>query len=181
MLKFVNIYGPSGSGKTQYIIQNAFRNANLLNSILRHDYSIPAISLLPLAEFEGTVENYLKVFDIESYFTPKFISLSKILIGENAGALLKRQYNSLSAGEKRRLDIIRCSLCSNAIIVDEPFSNSSAEYADQILDILQTNFQLIIMLNHREYQKCFNIHVDQINYKNGHQSLIDYISQSSPT
>ena len=171
----------SGSGKTQYIIQNAFRNANLQNSILRQNYKISAISLLPIAEFEGTVENYLKVFDIENHFTPKFKSLTKILIGVNADALLKRQYNSLSAGEKRRLDIIRCSLCSNAIIVDEPFSNSSAEYADLILDVLQTNFQLIIMLNHREYQKCLNIHIDQINCENGHQSLIDYISQGSST
>jgi ABC-type lipoprotein export system ATPase subunit len=178
LLKVVNIYGPSGSGKTQYIIKNLFTNTNLSKSLLQKNFTEPAVSLLPLADFEGSVEDYLRIFDINQYLTPKFSALTESLIGIRPDTLLTRQYNSFSAGEKRRLDIIRCSLCSDVIIVDEPLSNSNNEYTAQILELLQANFSLIIMLTHQKYDKCYNLHIDHIRYKNGHQNLIKYISQN---
>jgi ABC-type lipoprotein export system ATPase subunit len=162
MGKIINIYGPSGTGKTQYITNNLFQRDNLDKNLVIPGVSPPAISLLPLPDFEGTVDEYFKIFDIEDIQHEKFDKLSLPMLNLPYELLKVRTYNTLSAGEKRRLDILRCSISSNFIIVDEPLSNSSANHHEKIFQILEEDFLAAIILSHTSYKNCLNLRIENI-------------------
>ena len=136
-----NIFGPSGSGKTNLIksllkykeIQKFFEEFTEEDIKIDINKKISA-SLIPLPKFRGSVEEFLKIFSVESY---SLISLNKELYSlyqsifnqlpskNNVDQILNRQIETLSAGEIRRLYILKSLLVeSNILVVDEPFSNS---------------------------------------------------------
>ncbi|MEC7291664.1 MAG: ATP-binding cassette domain-containing protein, partial [Pseudomonadota bacterium] len=51
-----SLIGPSGSGKTQFITNNLFKNINLFERLSAKYKKRPAVSILPLPDFDDTVE-----------------------------------------------------------------------------------------------------------------------------
>lgn len=150
MDSFINIYGPSGSGKTQFIINNLFKNINLFERLSTKYERRPAVSILPLPDFDDTVETYFYIFDNARLENIRLTELIGRLMDISAAELRKRNYQSLSAGEKRRVDLIRCAITSDILIIDEPFSNSSSDFQVEILAFLKSNFRCVVMLSHSE-------------------------------
>lgn len=136
----INIWGPSGSGKTTLIrdaiqggvvskwVQALTNNANDYSKMHR-----VALSMAPMPKFRGSVESYLKLFGISHKDTlvagVEILELyDTIFHVSNNSAHYKdfeRKVETLSAGEGRRLSVLRCLLEKADIrIIDEPFSNS---------------------------------------------------------
>ncbi len=137
----LNIFGPSGSGKTTltksllkygdtYKFFGEFTNQNF-NIEFNKKISI---SLIPLPKFRGTIGELFKIFSIDSnsliLLNDELKSLYHSIFNEfpnknNLNQILQRKIETLSAGEIRRLFILKSLLVdSNILIVDEPFSNS---------------------------------------------------------
>ena len=137
----LNIFGNSGSGKTTLIKSllkykdtqkffEVFAEQNL-NIDVNNKISV---SLIPLPKFRGTIGELFKIFSIESYSlifqNDELKSLYQSIFNElpnknNLHQILNRKIETLSAGEIRRLYILKSLLVdSNFLIVDEPFSNS---------------------------------------------------------
>ena len=137
----LNIFGPSGSGKTTLIRELLKKNKthqffeeftkkeskeNLNKKI--------SISLIPLPAFRGTIEEYFMIFSIN---INDFLNLNnqlrdlaesifgKIVDNESLVKLSRRNVETFSAGEMRRLFILKSLIIKQPItIIDEPFSNS---------------------------------------------------------
>ena len=137
----LNIFGPSGSGKTTLIksllkykeTKKFFEEVSGENLKIETNKKI-SVSLIPLPKFRGSVEEMFKIFHIESKslinlnieLQPLYQTIfNELPIKSKLDNALSRQVETLSAGEVRRLYILRSLLVkSNILIVDEPFSNS---------------------------------------------------------
>lgn len=162
MGNFINIYGASGSGKTQFILQNAYVNHDLTSNLSKKYKEKPSVSLLPLPDFDETVEIYLKFFDLTLIDNKRFENLIRNFIDIPLFKLEQRRFETLSAGEKRRFDLVRCALSSKVAIIDEPFANSSGEFQNAIIKFLKTEFYCVITLSHSEMLGFNNIRINEL-------------------
>ena len=137
----LNIFGKSGSGKTTLIksllkykdTQNFFEEVTKQNINPEVNKKI-SVSLIPLPKFRGSIGELFKIFSIESnsllFLNDELKYLYHSIFNEfptknNLNEILQRKIETLSAGEIRRLYILKSLLVdSNILIVDEPFSNS---------------------------------------------------------
>ena len=145
----INIFGPSGSGKTTFIrsllkykeTQKFFEKFTENNLKIENNKKI-SVSLIPLPKFRGSVEELFNIFPIERNtimsLNEELTSLYQSIFNElpskkNLDQILSRKVESFSAGEIRRLYILKSLLVeSNILIVDEPFSNSDKKLWDMI-------------------------------------------------
>ena len=161
MGEFVNIYGASGQGKTQFILRNSFTGKELVAE-LELRFSRPAISLLPLSHFSGPASEYIEMFDIEQQACFKFSNEWKCLFPRNEmDYFLDRKFDTLSSGEKRRLDIFRCRVQSEVAIIDEPFANIDLELLEGVIKVLNS-FKFCITLTHAKIRQVKNIRIQDI-------------------
>lgn len=181
----VNLYGASGSGKTT-LIREAIRSNVLkmwLASIGVHtglNEQKFAMTTIPLPKFRGEVGSYLELFgikntDIENA-SPELIRLFKTIfpLDEGCNHWETRTADSLSAGEGRRLSILRCLLESAEIcIVDEPFANSHRDIDELILDAINTK-SLAILLTHDKLKNSDDLTIDclYVSVKEGRDALM---------
>lgn len=157
----INIFGPSGSGKNVFIkslfeqkdINNklAFELYSNLISIDQKFHENSSVSLLPINDFQGSVIEYLSLYGLldinlnEECFKSFFSNI-------DPDKFLFKNFNQLSMGERRRLDLWRCYLQNKKInFIDEPFSNSDHNYDEKILSLLK-KFHLVIILNHSKLE-----------------------------
>ena len=145
----LNIYGPSGSGKTTLIrsllkykeTKKFFEEFSGQNLEIETNKKISA-SLIPLPKFRGSVKELFEIFpiennslislntELESLFQSIFYELPN---NKNVDKILSRQVETFSAGEIRRLYILKSLLVeSNILILDEPFSNSDKKLWNMI-------------------------------------------------
>ncbi len=145
----LNIFGPSGSGKTTLIksllkyreTKKFFEEFSGENLKIETNKKI-SVSLIPLPKFRGSVEEMFKIFHLESKslinlnieLQPLYQSIfNELPIKRNLDHSLSRQVETFSAGEIRRLYILRSLIVkSNILIVDEPFSNSDKKLWNMI-------------------------------------------------
>ena len=173
----INIFGPSGSGKTKFIrdllksdsTDKFFRKYSKENSNDDLNNKI-SISLMPLPLFRGTVGEFFDIFSINIY---NLLTLNKELkdlaqsifgkINRNIlNELVSRRIETLSAGEIRRLFILKSILVdSNLMIIDEPFSNSDENLWLIIYRVINLKKRSII-LSHFSLQKNFDSKEDVI-------------------
>lgn len=173
----INVFGPSGSGKTKFIrnllisdsTEKFFRryfnensNDNLNNKI--------SISLMPIPLFRGTVGEFFDIFciNIDNLLTlnNELRDLAQSIFGKidsnKLNDLISRRLETLSAGEIRRLFILKSILVdSNLIIIDEPFSNSDENLWPIIYRVINLKKRSII-LSHFSLQKFFDSTKDAI-------------------
>ena len=175
----INIYGPSGSGKTTFIrkllllksTQKFFRNYSNENSKDNLSNEI-SISLMPIPLFRGTVVEFFDIFgiNIDNLLTlnKEFKDLAQSIFGKINSNLLKeiasRRMETLSAGEIRRLFILKSILVdSSLIIIDEPFSNSDEKLWSIIYEAINQKKRSII-LSHFSLHKFFVSKNDYISF-----------------
>ena len=169
----LNIYGPSGSGKTTFIkylmqkkiVELFFSQVFNINQ-LRNKNSKLGISLMPIPQFSGSFETLFELFSIELGVILneriEIINLTNSIFGreinsQNLGLIAKRNVETLSAGELRRLFILKSLLTdSEIVIVDEPFSNSDEKLWDIIFKALNTKSK-IITLSHIPLSDNFDL------------------------
>ena len=184
----LNIFGPSGSGKTTLIRELLKKNKThqffeeFTDIDSKEDLNKKiSISLIPLPVFRGTIKEYFMIFSInindlfnlnnqlrdlaESVF-------GKIVDKKSLVKLSKRSVETFSAGELRRLFILKSLIIKQPItIIDEPFSNSDEKLWSIIYSALQTVPRTII-LSHFSLEKFMtsndqykSIHVEEIRLK----------------
>ena len=178
----LNIFGPSGSGKTSFVrnllrqgkthiiyekLTNEKSNVNLNKKI--------AISLIPLPLFRGTVKEFFDIFSINIYDLLTLEELADSIFNEfnnekNLEIISSRKLETFSAGEIRRLYLLKSLLVdSNIIIIDEPFSNSDQKLWEIIYKAIDIKSKIIV-LSHVSLDNLFdsnqtNICVDIKNIK----------------
>jgi ABC-type Mn2+/Zn2+ transport system ATPase subunit len=184
----LNIVGPSGSGKTTLIREllkknktheffeeftNKESNQNLNKKI--------SISLIPLPVFRGTIEEFFMIFSININdllnLNNQLLDLAESIFGKivdekSLFKLSKRSVETFSAGEMRRLFILKSLIIKQPItIIDEPLSNSDEKLWSIIFSALQTMPRTII-LSHLSLEnlitsndKYKSIHIDEVRLK----------------
>lgn len=158
----LNIYGPSGSGKTTLIKElvktnkiKLFYDLLMNNKIsMDEDYFNVSLSLIPLPIFRGSIKDFFDCYGLDIYSlleaNDKLKNLSLSIFdfkGKNdIDSFSKRFLESLSAGEMRRLFIVK-SLISKAsiVIIDEPFSNSDSRLFEIIIDAIKNSPRCIVL------------------------------------
>ena len=184
----LNIFGPSGSGKTTLIRELLKKNKthqffeeftkqeskeNLNKNI--------SISLIPLPLFRGTIEEYFMIFSININdlfnLNNQLRNLAESIFGkivdkQSMVKLSRRNVETFSAGEMRRLFILKSLIIKQPItIIDEPFSNSDQKLWSTIYSALQTMPRTIIlshlslenlMKNNDQYK---SIHIEEVRLK----------------
>ena len=181
----LNIFGPSGSGKTTLIksllkyknTQNFFEEVTKQNLNIKVNKKI-SVSLIPLPKYRGSIGELLKIFSIESnsllFLNDDLKCLYQSIFNQfpskkNLNEILQRKIQSLSAGEIRRLYILKSLLVdSNILIVDEPFSNSDKKLWNVIYrsinnkdySIILTHFSLIEFFDSKD--KNIAVPIDKI-------------------
>ena len=171
----INIYGLSGSGKTFFIrdilrkekINYFFNNVSGLNEGL-NSINSTSITLFPIPLFKGDVSTLLDIYSIKMSdllsHNEKFYNLAKSIFGiftlDDLPQIKKRQIESLSAGEIRRLFILKSLLVkSDIVIIDEPFSNSDEGLWKNIYESIQ-DVPKSIVLSHKPLDLVFKIKVE---------------------
>ena len=173
----INIYGPSGSGKTTFI-RNLLMSDSLEEFYRRHSHESSkdnlnkkiSISLMPIPLFRGTIGEFFDIFCIK---VDNLLTLNKELkdlaksifrqINSNSiDEITSRRLETLSAGEIRRLFILKSILVdSSLIIIDEPFSNSDEKLWSIIYEAINQKKRSII-LSHFSLQKFFDSKKDAL-------------------
>ena len=173
----INIYGPSGSGKTTFI-RNLLMSDSLEEFYRRHSHESSkdnlnkkiSISLMPIPLFRGTIGEFFDIFCIK---VDNLLTLKKELkdlaksifrqINSNSiDEITSRRLETLSAGEIRRLFILKSILVdSNIMVIDEPFSNSDQNLWNKIYEAINLNERSII-LSHLSLQNYFKSNKDII-------------------
>ena len=167
----VNIYGPSGSGKTTFI-RNLLRSG-LTNHFLEKYANINieenlnkriSISLIPIPLFRGTVEEFFNIFCLNikillvlnKELSSLAQSIFKKINNDTLEQIASRKIETLSAGEIRRLFLLKSILVDSEImIIDEPFSNSDEKLWGEIYKAINIK-QRSIILSHLSLEKFFN-------------------------
>ena len=184
----LNIFGPSGSGKTTFIRELLKKNKThqffqeFTNKESKENLNKKiSISLIPLPAFRGTIEEYFMIFSIN---INDFLNLNnqlrdlaesvfgKIVDKNSLVKLSKRSVETFSAGEMRRLFILKSLIINQPItIVDEPFSNSDEKLWSTIYSALQT-VPRIIILSHLSLEKFLpfddqykSLHIEEVRLK----------------
>ncbi len=184
----LNIFGPSGSGKTTLIRELLKKNKThqffeeFTNKESKENLNKKiSISLIPLPAFRGTIEEYFMIFSINTNDLLtlnnqlKYLAESvfgKIVDKNSLVKLSKRSVESFSAGELRRLFILKSLIIKQPItVIDEPFSNSDEKLWPTIYSALQTMPRTII-LSHLSLEKFTSsndqnkfIHIDEVRLK----------------
>ena len=181
----LNIFGKSGSGKTTLIksllkykdTQNFFEEVTKQNINPEVNKKI-SVSLIPLPKFRGSIGELFKIFSIESnsllFLNDDLKCLYQSIFNQfpskkNLNEILRRKIQSLSAGEIRRLYILKSLLVdSNILIVDEPFSNSDKKLWNVIYrsinnkdySIILSHFSLIEFFDSKD--KNIAVSIDKI-------------------
>ena len=167
----LNIYGPSGSGKTTFIrdLLNYEKTHQFYEYFTNKKYDENlnkkiSISLIPLPIFRGTLEEYLNIFSIninvllnldEELNNLAESIFEKVVNKQTLEKLSIRNIETLSAGEMRRLFLLKSLIVdSNIVIIDEPFSNSDEKLWNTICNALKTKSRLII-LSHLALENFF--------------------------
>ena len=188
----LNVFGPSGSGKTT-LIRNLLEKRKLqlffeyftketldinLNSKI-------SLSLIPLPIFRGNIKDFLDIFSINLNILLRLEKELKLLSNtifdeinnqEKLDKIAIRKVESFSAGEIRRLFLLKSLLVeSNIIIIDEPFSNSDEKIWHIIYNAIRIKSRAII-LSHLPIETLFkpadeNISADINKIKNEFNSL----------
>ena len=158
----LNIFGPSGSGKTTLIrsllkyreTQKFFEEFSGQNVKIETNEKI-SVSLIPLPKFRGSLEELFEIFPIERNslisLNKELKPLSQSIFNElpskkNLDQIFSRQVETFSAGEIRRLHILKSLLVeSNLLIVDEPFSNSDKKLWNMIYKSINIKKYSIIL------------------------------------
>lgn len=180
----INIYGPSGSGKTTFI-RNLLMSDSLEEFYRRHSHESSkdnlnkkiSISLMPIPLFRGTIGEFFDIFciKVDNLFTlnKELKDLAKSIfrkINSNSiDEITSRRLETLSAGEIRRLFILKSILVdSNIMVIDEPFSNSDQNLWNKIYEAINLNERSIILshLSLQNYFKCnkdiISIHINKV-------------------
>ena len=167
----LNIFGPSGSGKTSFIrnllkkrkIKLFFETFSEEKSDINLNNKI-SISLIPIPLFRGSIKEFFDIFSINLnlLFTLekelKFLSdtiFNEISNQDDLDNISLRKVESFSAGELRRLFLLKSLLVdSRIIIIDEPFSNSDEKIWEIIYNAISIKSKSII-LSHRSLETLF--------------------------
>ena len=180
----INIFGPSGSGKTTFIRRVLqLGKTQLLLENLANTKSMSAInpkisiSLIPLPLFKGSIKEFFDIFSINlnSLLTleKELKDLSYSIFDQKVNkktleSISQRKVESFSAGETRRLYLLKSLLVnSNIMIIDEPFSNSDERLWKIIYKAININSKSII-LSHLSLESLFdfdNNNIKSINIK----------------
>ena len=172
----LNIFGPSGSGKTTFIKRilqlgkSQLLFENLTNKkIVFDDNPKISISLIPLPLFKGSVQEFFDIFSINlnSLLTleTELKDLSNSIFDQNINektleSISLRRVESFSAGEIRRLYLLKSLLVnSNIMIIDEPFSNSDERLWEIIYKAININSKSIV-LSHFSLESFFDLDKD---------------------
>ncbi len=186
----LNIFGPSGSGKTT-LIKDLLKNDKLITffeNITQKKYVNKignkfSISLIPLPKFRGTVEEFFNIFSIDINIllnlNNDLCKLSESIFARindqiTLEKILNRQVETFSAGELRRLFLLKTLLAdSDFMVLDEPFSNSDKKLWELIYKAINKNNNIII-LSHLSLQDLFGIDENNvsINIKEVRKNLI---------
>ena len=184
----LNIFGPSGSGKTTFIRELLHKNKTheFFEEFTKKKYKENlkkkiSISLIPLPLFRGTIEEYFMIFSIKMndllYLNKELRNLGESIFGiindnQDLLKLSKRNVETFSAGEMRRLFILKSLLIKESItIIDEPFSNSDEKLWQIIYSALETMPRTIILshsaIEKSIFSKDFNksVHIEEIRSK----------------
>lgn len=162
----INIYGSSGSGKNTFV-KSLFENntilksnaSSLLETITKIDHTFrdnSSVSLLPINDFHGSISEYFSLFGISIQNID--LKVFQILFPKfTFPDFFKINFNFISMGERRRIDLLRCLLQNKKInFIDEPFSNSDDHFIESIISIL-TKFKFLVTLSHMPLDtKYFN-------------------------
>ena len=181
----LNIFGPSGSGKTTFIRHLLEKRKLQLFFEYFTDETLDinlnskvSLSLIPLPIFRGSIKDFLDIFSINLNLLLSLEKDLKLLSDtifdeinnqEKLDKIAIRQVESLSAGEIRRLFLLKSLLVeSNIMIIDEPFSNSDEKIWDIIYNAIRIKSRSII-LSHLPIETLFNpvdvnksIHINKI-------------------
>lgn len=169
----LNIFGPSGSGKTTFIRRilqlgkTHLLFENLTNKkIVFDDNPKISISLIPLPLFKGSVQEFFDIFSINlnSLLTleTELKDLCNSIFDQNINqktlkSISLRRVESFSAGEIRRLYLLKSLLVnSNIMIIDEPFSNSDEKLWATIFKAINLNSKSII-LSHLSLESFYDL------------------------
>lgn len=172
----LNIFGPSGSGKTTFIRRilqlgkTHLLFENLTNKkIVFDDNPKISISLIPLPLFKGSIKEFFDIFSINlnSLLTleTELKDLSNSIFDQNINektleSISLRRVESFSAGEIRRLYLLKSLLVnSNIMIIDEPFSNSDERLWEIIYKAININSKSIV-LSHFSLESFFDLDKD---------------------
>ena len=143
----INIFGPSGSGKTT-LIKELIRSKQLFKfyfyliepSTKKSLFKTLSTSLMPLPNFRGSVFDYFNLFGLpfDSPLENKYLEqLKKSTYNfnfSNHDNMASRLFQTLSAGEQRRLVLFRALISnSDLVVIDEPFCNSDEKLKENIL------------------------------------------------
>ena len=168
----INIFGPSGSGKTTFIrrvlqlgkTQLLLENLANTKSMVEINPKI-SISLIPLPLFKGSIKEFFDIFSINlnSLLTleKELKDLSYSIFDQTVNqktleSISQRRVESFSAGETRRLYLLKSLLVnSNIMIIDEPFSNSDERLWEIIYKAININSKSII-LSHLSLESFFD-------------------------
>tara|TARA_B100001057_G_scaffold40182_1_gene36103 strand:- start:460 stop:1029 length:570 start_codon:yes stop_codon:yes gene_type:complete len=182
----LNIFGPSGSGKTTFVRKLLEKNQTQLffdkftsNKCQDFYNSKISISLIPLPLFRGTVKEFFDIFlinlnillDLEKELKDLSDSIfDEINDKKSLDIIAFRRIETFSAGEMRRLFILKSLLVdSNIIIIDEPFSNSDEKVWDIIYKAINVKSNAILLshlaLDNLFFSNTYNksIHINQVN------------------
>lgn len=176
----INLFGASGTGKTTLIKEVLVKKElqllleRLLSVELSDSCDSISLSLMPSSKFRGSVETYLMLYGIslDEIDTDKEIEeFRRTVFMGDIQDLGNRPFETLSAGESRRLAILRCILeKSEVTIIDEPFANSDSSCFSDILAIL-SRCGLVILLTHAsidsEKHSIVNVPIEKIRSEMG--------------
>ncbi len=167
----INIHGPSGSGKTTFV-RNLLKSGDTQKFFEKHTNISNqknlekriSISLIPIPLFRGTVKEFFNIFSLNIEI---LLGLDKELSDLAASVFKKinintldqislRKIETLSAGEIRRLFLLKSILVeSNIMIIDEPFSNSDEKLWGDIYKAINIKKRSII-LSHLTLEDLFD-------------------------
>lgn len=168
----LNVFGPSGSGKTT-LVKKLLKNESIIsffgnitnekcNNNLNNKVSI---SLIPLPNFKGTVKDFFNIFSIDINILLTLDQelsklsesiFSKINDERTLEKISMREIETFSAGELRRLFILKSLLVNSSLfVIDEPFSNSDSQLWDTIYNALNQKDKILI-LSHLSLSNLLN-------------------------
>tara|TARA_B100000989_G_C19519378_1_gene463343 strand:- start:1793 stop:2359 length:567 start_codon:yes stop_codon:yes gene_type:complete len=182
----INIFGASGSGKTTYVkkLLKKKKIATFFESFSKEnhndlDINKVSISLIPLPKFRGSVKELFEIFSIDINILMNLDNelnellesvFGKILDRKKLENIFSREIETLSAGEIRRLFLLKTLLVdSKYFVLDEPFSNSDQKLWEIIYKAISKKNNSIV-LSHLSLENLFNsdiknisVHISNVN------------------